>query len=136
MRLLAQVKRLQLNCHIAPDLPPALSGDPNRLYQILANLVDNALKFTEQGSVEVTLYCPNETHWAMQVSDTGPGIPVEAHSYIFEAFQQVDGTATRVHGGTGLGLAIVRQLTNLMDGEILLESKPGEGSTFTILLPL
>ena len=72
----------------------------------------------KQGAVEVQLFCPDEEHWAMQVSDTGPGIPPEAHSYIFEAFQQIDGTATRGHTGSGLGLSIVKQLTTLMDGEV------------------
>ena len=71
MKVLAQSKRLQLDCTISPDMPPVLSGDPNRLYQILANLVDNSVKFTEQGAVEVEFYCPDEEHWAMRVSDTG-----------------------------------------------------------------
>ena len=136
MKLPAQAKTITLNYHIAPELPPILSGDPDRLYQILANLVENAIKFTEAGSVEIQLYCPDELHWAMRVADTGPGIPPEAHSYIFEAFQQVDGTATREHRGSGLGLSIVNQLTTLMQGEISLESQPGQGSIFTVSLPL
>jgi len=136
MKVLAQSKGLQLDCTISPDMPPVLSGDPNRLYQILANLVDNSVKFTEQGAVEVEFYCPDEEHWAMRVSDTGSGIPPEAHSHIFEAFQQIDGTATREHVGSGLGLSIVKQLTTLMDGEVLLESQLGQGSTFTIVLQI
>jgi signal transduction histidine kinase len=72
----------------------------------------------------------------MQVSDTGPGIPVEAQSYIFEPFRQVDGSITRVHAGAGLGLSIVKQLTILMGGQITLESEVGRGSTFTVQLPL
>jgi signal transduction histidine kinase len=136
VKVLAEAKGLQLSCHIAPDVPPNLSGDPDRLHQILTNLVGNAIKFTEQGAVKVHIYRPDKIHWAMQVSDTGPGIPAEAQSYIFEAFRQVDGTATRKHGGSGLGLSIVKQLTSMMGGQVMLESKIEQGSTFTILLPL
>ncbi len=136
LKLPAQAKGIDLNCRIAADLPPVLSGDPDRLYQILVNLVDNAIKFTDRGTVEVQLYCPDELHWTMQVTDTGPGIPAEAHSYIFEPFQQLDGTATRAHRGSGLGLSIVKQLAALMAGEVALESEPGQGSRFTITLPL
>lgn len=136
LKLPAQAKGIDLNCRIAADLPPALSGDPNRLYQILVNLVDNAVKFTDKGAVEVQFYCPDELHWAMRVTDTGPGIPAEAHTYIFEPFQQLDGTATRAHRGSGLGLSIVKQLTALMAGEVTLKSQAGQGSSFTVTLPL
>lgn len=98
--------------------------------------MSNALKFTEQGVVSVQLYRANATHWAIEVSDTGPGIPAEAQTYIFEAFRQVDGSVTRRHGGVGLGLSIVKQLTDLMGGIINLESSEGQGSIFTVLLPL
>mgnify|MGYP005848789331 CR=1 FL=1 len=136
LKLPAQAKGIELNCQISADLPPVLSGDPDRLYQILTNLVDNAIKFTEAGPVEVQLYCPDELHWAMRVTDSGPGIPTEAHAYIFEPFQQLDGTATRAHRGSGLGLSIVKQLTTLMAGEVILESQAGQGSTFIVKLPL
>jgi signal transduction histidine kinase len=99
-------------------------------------LVNNAVKFTDEGSVHIHIYCPNVSHWAMQVSDTGSGIPVEAQSYIFDPFRQVDDSVTRTHTGSGLGLAIVKQLTNLMGGEVTLTSEVGRGSTFTVTLPL
>jgi PAS domain S-box-containing protein len=136
MHVLAESAGVQLNTSVADDMPPTLQGDLDWVYQILANLVENALKFTEQGAVDVYLYRHNATHWAMQVSDTGSGIPAEAQAYIFEAFRQVDGTATREHGGSGLGLSIVKQLTTMMGGEVTLASEPGQGTTFTVLLPL
>jgi PAS domain S-box-containing protein len=134
--ILAQAKGLRLTVQIAPEVPPVLTGDSVRLQQILINLVGNAIKFTKQGSIQVDVYCPDKKVWAIAVSDTGPGIPAHAHEFIFEPFGQVDSSSTREHGGTGLGLSIVKQLTTLMGGEILLESKLGEGSTFTIILPL
>jgi signal transduction histidine kinase len=136
MYVLAQLKGLTLTTDIATDIPATLAGDQKRLEQILVNLVSNAIKFTEQGEVWIRLYRPNAVHWAIAVTDTGPGIPVEARTHIFEPFGQVDGSATRRYGGTGLGLSIVRQLVTLMGGEVTLESEIGKGSTFTILLPL
>ncbi len=136
MSVLAQAKRLTLNAIIDPDIPAALSGDPKRLQQILVNLVSNAIKFTEDGIIQVRFYRPDPAHWAMQVTDTGPGIPAEAQSDIFEPFQQVDGSATREQKGTGLGLSIVKQLATAMGGQITLNSRLGQGSTFTVLLPL
>ncbi len=117
-------------------MPSILSGDQQRLQQILVNLVSNAIKFTEEGAVQVCLYCPDPQHWAMEVSDTGSGIPPEAQAYIFEPFRQVDNSMTRENTGTGLGLSIVKQLATLMGGEITLESEIGRGSTFTVQLPL
>ncbi len=136
MKVLAKAKGLQLSCDIAANIPPMLSGDADQLYQILINLVGNAIKFTEQGSVQIRIYQFDEAHWALQVSDTGPGIPAEAQAYIFDPFRQVDGTVTRKHKGSGLGLSIVRQLVTMMAGEITLKSHVDQGSTFTILLPL
>jgi signal transduction histidine kinase len=136
LNVLAQAKGLTLTTDIAPDVPVLLSGDPARLQQILVNLVSNAIKFTRAGEVQVRLYRPDPGHWALQVCDTGPGIPAEAQTYIFEAFRQVDGSATRLHTGTGLGLSIVKQLTTLMGGEVILESEVGRGSIFTVQLPL
>jgi PAS domain S-box-containing protein len=136
MSVLAQAKGLALATDIASDLPDILIGDENRLQQILVNLVSNAIKFTKAGAVQVHLFCSDPEHWAIKVTDTGPGIPKEAHSYIFEPFRQVDGSMTREHIGAGLGLAIVKQLTTLMGGEIILKSEVGQGSTFTVLLPL
>jgi PAS domain S-box-containing protein len=134
--VLAQARGLALNCEVDPAVPATLCGDPERLQQILINLVGNAIKFTEHGSVSVHLYRPDDTHWAMRVADTGAGIPPEAKAYIFEPFRQVDSTLTRLHRGTGLGLSIVKQLVTLMDGQITLESELGRGSTFTTTLPL
>jgi signal transduction histidine kinase len=136
MNILAQAKRLSLTANIAANMPATLWGDPGRLQQILVNLVSNAIKFTQTGVVEVCLYQPDTNHWALQVSDTGSGIPDDAQSYIFEPFQQVDGSATRLHTGSGLGLSIVKQLTTLMGGQIVLRSQVGQGSVFTIILPL
>jgi signal transduction histidine kinase len=134
--VLAESKGLQLTSDIAANMPPSLSSDFVQLQQIIINLVDNAIKFTEQGSVHVRIYQFDETYWAIQVTDTGPGIPAEAYAYIFDAFRQVDGTATRRYSGFGLGLSIVNQLTTLMGGQVKVESKLGQGSTFTVLLPL
>ncbi|MCB9098959.1 MAG: GAF domain-containing protein [Anaerolineales bacterium] len=136
MSVLAQNKGLELITTIDDDLPATVIGDPEQIQQILVNLVSNAIKFTKQGRVTVQVYCPVPTHWALQVSDTGPGIPPEAQSYIFEPFRQIDGSITREHGGTGLGLSIVKELTELMAGQIIIDSKVGRGSTFTIMLPL
>jgi signal transduction histidine kinase len=100
------------------------------------NLIGNAIKFTGAGEVRVRLDRPDLSHWAIVVSDTGPGLAKEAQTYIFEPFRQVDGSLTRVHGGAGLGLSIVKQLVDLMEGQIIVESEIGRGSTFTVLLPL
>ncbi len=132
----AGAKLLQLSCKIADDVPVTLYGDIDRLCQILSNLVDNAIKFTERGKVEVCIYCPDEDHWALQIIDTGLGISAEAQAHVFEPFWQLDSSSTRKYGGTGLGLSIVKQLTDLMKGRIYLESQLHQGSTFTVLLPL
>lgn len=135
MKVLATAKGLELHTHLSPELPKMLVGDPIRIRQIMVNLISNAIKFTQTGAVDVYVFCPDDTHWSIQVSDTGPGIPVEAQTHIFEPFRQVDGSITREHGGTGLGLSIVKQLVVLMGGEIILESKVGHGSTFTVIFP-
>ncbi len=136
MNGLAQPKGLELTGEIATDVPDTLSGDRQRLHQILVNLVGNAIKFTDEGGVHVRVYQPDARHWAMEVSDTGPGIPPDAQPRIFEPFWQVDGSVTREHSGSGLGLSIVKQLTNLMGGEVTATSQMGEGSTFTVTMPL
>jgi signal transduction histidine kinase len=136
MEVLAQTKGLRLVSEIADDIPTTIIGDPMRLQQILANLISNAIKFTLDGGISVRLYRPDPAHWAMQVADTGPGILKEAQAYIFEPFRQVDGSMTRQHQGSGLGLSIVKQLTHLMGGEVTLESEVGQGSVFTVCLPL
>lgn len=129
-------KNLTLTFEIDPALPETILGDDYWLQQVLHNLVNNAIKFTKQGSVAVRFFRQDEQHWAMQVKDTGIGIPEEYHEKIFSAFEQVDGTATRRIGGSGLGLSIVKQLTELMGGSVLLESAAGQGTTFTVVFPL
>lgn len=132
----AHNKNLRLTSQIDPQLPGVLNGDSARLQQILLNLANNSIKFTEHGTVHVRLFCPNEHKWVIQVSDTGIGIPESEIPYIFDTFRQVEGTTTRVHGGFGLGLSIVKQLVYLMNGDIDVKSQVGAGTVFTITLPL
>jgi signal transduction histidine kinase len=129
-------KGLRLTSEIDDCLPEVLNGDGARLQQILVNLVNNGVKFTERGTVHVRLFCFADKQWGMQVSDTGAGIPEKEMPYIFDTFRQVESGAARVHGGVGLGLSIVRQLVHLMNGEVHVDSKLGVGTTFTITLPL
>ena len=136
MTILAQGKGLTLRSDLAPDVPELILGDRHRIQQIMVNLLSNAIKFTEQGSVEVRLYCPTPGIWAIEVTDTGPGISEEAQQYIFEPFRQEDGSLTRRHGGTGLGLSIVKHLVTLMGGEVSLNTKVGQGSQFMVSFPL
>lgn len=136
MSFLADNKKLTLKADVASNVPAAISSDLIRIKHILVNLVDNAIKFTQTGTIHIHVYQPDPAHWALQVSDTGPGIPPEAQSYIFEPFRQVDDSPTRQHGGTGLGLSIVKQLTTLLGGQITLESEIGQGSVFTVTFPL
>ncbi|WP_232283589.1 ATP-binding response regulator [Sphingomonas sp. PAMC 26617] len=117
------------------DCPPFVVGDSARLRQIAFNLLSNALKFTEQGTV--TLRAVAEGEWlALSVADSGIGIPADKLDLIFESFRQVDAGTTRKFGGTGLGLAICRNLARAMHGDIAVASVPGQGSTFTVRLPL
>jgi signal transduction histidine kinase len=136
LRPSVEKKGLLLETDIADNLPDSVIGDPDRVEQILYNLVDNALKFTKIGSIDVRAYQPNDGRWVMQVTDTGIGISDEAREYIFDPFRQVDESVTREYGGIGLGLAIVKQLAMLMGGEVSLESEVGQGSKFTVILPL
>ncbi len=130
----ADKKDLELICDIAPDVPEHVLGDPSRVRQIIVNLVDNAIKFTEVGEVVVTVTQTDldstgcTLHFA--VADSGIGIAKDKAAAIFESFIQADGSTTRKFGGTGLGLAICAQLAELMDGQIWVDSQPGEGSTF------
>jgi signal transduction histidine kinase/CheY-like chemotaxis protein/HPt (histidine-containing phosphotransfer) domain-containing protein len=134
--LRARSKGLVLACEVSDDVPSPLLGDPGRLRQILVNLVGNAVKFTEQGEVElrVRLLSKDESgvRVAFDVRDTGIGISEAAAPRIFDEFLQADGSTTRRFGGTGLGLAISRRLAALMDGTIDFESEPGRGSTFRL----
>lgn len=127
-------KHIGISYEISKDIPQIVHGDPNRLKQILINLVNNAIKFTHQGSVSirVSLLDHKESRQKLlfEVIDTGIGIPTEKTAQLFQAFVQVDSSTTRRYGGTGLGLAICKQLVELMDGQIGVQSKVGEGSTF------
>jgi signal transduction histidine kinase/CheY-like chemotaxis protein len=134
MALQAHRKGLELLCEISPDMPPRLAGDPQRLRQILVNLVGNAIKFTDQGQVLTKVRVNSRDEDSVEVhftiSDTGIGIPVEKQQPIFQAFVQADGTATRRFGGTGLGLSISLRLVEMMGGRIWVESVVGKGSHF------
>lgn len=132
----AQAKDVRLTYEVTDEVPPTLSGDPQRLHQILVNLINNAIKFTDRGNIHVRVYRPDADHWALSVADTGTGIAPEAQLHIFEPFWQAEETATRSHAGVGLGLSIVKKLVDLMKGEISLSSELGRGSTFTITLPI
>ncbi|HYH80867.1 MAG TPA: response regulator [Longimicrobium sp.] len=147
-RPVAEQKGLALIVAIEPDVPETLWTDGHRLQQVLKNLLSNAFKFTDQGSVSMTVRKADkgrrfgratlddaEEVIAFSVADTGIGIPKNKQRLIFEAFQQADGTTSRKYGGTGLGLTISRELTRLLGGEIRVESTDGEGSTFTLFLP-
>jgi len=136
MDVMANSKGLELTTQVADDVPGTLQGDWQRLYQILINFANNAVKFTQEGGVDIRIYRHDADHWVMAVADTGIGIPKEAQEYIFEPFRQVDDSATREYGGAGLGLSIVKQLVTMMGGWIELESEEGKGSTFTVVLPL
>jgi CheY-like chemotaxis protein len=131
-------KKLVLEADIAAETPAWIVGDPTRFRQILLNLVSNALKFTEAGSVTVVVrYTTGEApHMVrVEVHDTGIGIPVEAVSRLFNRFSQADESTTRRFGGTGLGLAISRELVACMGGDINVRSEPGRGSVFTFEIP-
>jgi PAS domain S-box-containing protein len=131
LALRAHEKGLELNCHVQPDVPDAVVGDPGRLRQVLVNLVGNAVKFTERGEVTVQVERQSEEgrlHFSVQ--DTGIGIPPEKQAAIFESFTQADGSTARRYGGTGLGLTISRRLVEMMGGCMWVESTPGRGSTF------
>ncbi|RAL22412.1 hypothetical protein DL240_11230 [Lujinxingia litoralis] len=138
----ASQKGLELVYSIEADFPFAVIGDPDRLRQVLINLVGNAIKFTDTGQVEIEmgfeLQGDEEVEITMVVRDTGVGIPKKEQARIFEAFRQVDSSSRRQHEGTGLGLSISAQLVDLMGGHIELESEEGEGTevTFTVLLEL
>jgi PAS domain S-box-containing protein len=136
MEILAQKKGLGFTVFIDPSLPKELYGDDRRLRQILINLIGNAIKFTKEGEVRVSLLSPASEYWIMQVADTGMGIPKEAQAAIFDPFQQADNAITKENPGIGLGLSITKQLVELMGGRIVLESQVGEGSTFNVLLPV
>ena len=136
----AETKGLELECVLPERLPTHVHGDPGRLRQVLVNLVGNAIKFTAQGevilSVEVESEVAEQTRLRFSVADTGIGIPGDVQAKLFQRFVQADGSTTRKFGGTGLGLAISRQLVDKMGGTIGVDSEPGRGSTFWFIVPL
>jgi signal transduction histidine kinase/DNA-binding NarL/FixJ family response regulator len=138
---LAHQKELEIMAHfVPPSLPLCLVGDSGRLRQILTNLIGNAVKFTEQGHIEIKIICfqegTDEVKLRLEVIDTGIGIKAEAINDLFQPFVQADGSTTRKYGGSGLGLSIVQRLVDLMNGSIGIESEFGLGSTFWVELKL
>ncbi len=145
---IAKSKDLDFHIDFQEDVPPIIYTDEQRLQQIVKNLLSNAFKFTKEGSVKISVNkaAMNEvmqlplsnyadTWVKMSVTDTGIGIPADKHAMIFEAFQQVDGATMRKYGGTGLGLSISKEFSQLLGGTCIVESKEGEGSTFTVFIP-
>ncbi|KAB7772164.1 hybrid sensor histidine kinase/response regulator [Xanthomonas maliensis] len=140
VRPVAEQKGLAFVCHLDDGLPPALHGDPNRLKQILLNLLFNAAKFTEQGQVELHVRVPNHAErqgLRLDVRDTGPGMSQVQCARLFQRFEQAEGAQTLArYGGSGLGLAICRELAMAMGGAITVDTKQGHGACFTVVLPL
>ncbi|MDW6022365.1 HAMP domain-containing protein [Mesorhizobium sp. BAC0120] len=146
-RQLAADKGLRFTIKIDPTLPETIRTDEKRLQQIVLNLLSNAFKFTSEGEVTLSIHADKTGRGngaavvlgpalAIAVTDTGIGIPEDKQKLIFEAFQQADGTTSRKYGGTGLGLSISREIARLLGGELRVESDPGKGSTFTLVIPL
>ncbi|MFK8035508.1 MAG: response regulator [Hyphomicrobiales bacterium] len=140
----AAEKGIELACHIAPNVPSGIMGDPTRIQQILLNLLNNAVKFTDRGEVVVTVEsvttnnsfnAGDKTQMRISVRDTGIGIPADRMGKLFKSFSQVDASTTRRFGGTGLGLVITKRLVELMGGEVSVESKAGQGTNFSFTLP-
>jgi len=132
----AAEKGLKFLAGVDPGAPDEIETDPQRLRQILSNLLSNALKFTQHGEIELRVSPSRQSTLSFAVRDTGVGIEPHQHEVIFEAFRQADGSIHRKFGGTGLGLSISRDLARLLGGSIVVESTPGAGSTFTLTIPL
>jgi CheY-like chemotaxis protein len=138
----ATARGLELHCSVSPEVPPMLRGDPERIRQILLNLVGNAVKFTEHGEVEVAASAlapalpDGRVYMRFEVRDTGIGFSPEVGEHIFDRFTQADQSMARRYGGSGLGLSIARELTRLMGGDIDFDSRPGQGSEFWVTVPL
>jgi signal transduction histidine kinase len=131
---LAETKKIALMTHVPKSLPVGF-GDEQRLTQVLLNLVGNAIKFTDTGEVRITAKAENG-HFAVSVADTGPGIPADQLTRVFDQFHQVDNSNTKKKGGTGLGLAIAKQIVEMHGGRVWVESEPGKGATFLMQLPV
>ena len=145
LTLKAFEKKLEMLYRVDHDIPSQLFGDPVRIRQIIVNLLGNAIKFTRDGEIYVSIRKESEMYWqegkkylnfVIQVKDTGIGIPKDKLQKIFESFTQADNSTTRKYGGTGLGLAISKSLAELMHGKLSVESEPGSGSVFSLSLPL
>jgi signal transduction histidine kinase len=135
MGMLAEQKGLEFHVQFAYDLPPTCYADEDALTKVASNLLSNAIKFTQEGSVTLDV-SRQECDLIIKVEDTGVGIPPHLHEVVFERFRQADSSSTRAQGGSGLGLSIVHHLCVAMNGRVTLESAPGEGSTFTVTLPI
>ncbi len=133
--ILAEQKHLELVVAVSNTVPEEVLLDHDAILKILTNLVANAIKFTDQGSINLKVWTDND-QLRIEVKDTGVGIPAHMQQVIFESFRQADASTTRRHGGSGLGLAIVHNLCVAMGGSIRVDSKPGTGSVFTVALPL
>lgn len=129
-------KNLSYELDIAPDVPVEIIADPERLHQVLVNLIGNAIKFTNRGGIRVRAFMPTANSLSIEVQDSGPGIPEEQLPDIFEAFRRASNYAQRERQGAGLGLSIAKEIVIRMGGEIRVTSTPGIGSTFTVSLPL
>jgi signal transduction histidine kinase len=128
-------KNLSFRAEFAPGAPTSITTDGLRVQQILRNLLANALKFTEEGSVSLRVSAAPGERVSFLVSDNGIGIAANQQQIIFEAFRQANGTTNRKYGGAGLGLTISRELAGRLGGDIAVESTPGKGSTFTLTIP-
>jgi CheY-like chemotaxis protein len=135
-RPVATQRQIAFRINVSGSLPERIVSDGRRLEQVLRNLLSNAFKFTERGEVELSLGLADAGMIAFSVRDTGIGIAADQQQIIFEAFRQADGTTSRKYGGTGLGLSISRELARLLSGRLELQSRPGHGSTFSLVLPV
>jgi signal transduction histidine kinase/CHASE3 domain sensor protein len=137
-RPIAIEKKINFDIIISEGIPNTIYSDEQRVKQVIKNLLSNAFKFTKHGRVILEIGCSstlkNESRFSFSIKDTGIGIPKEKQDYIFEAFQQADGTTSRKYGGTGLGLSICREISALLDGKLFVDSEEGKGSTFTFYI--